>query len=179
MTERFEWLAYMINFNTYRVGAEVGCRSGATTSHILKYCPTLELLYCVDMWNILPEEYQTEYWKNVYSHTNSRKFRVMRSKFDLNIKPYLNRVHILQGLSWSMADKLSDGVLDFVFIDADHAHESVKKDIKAWLPKIVKGGVLCGHDDNLKGVVNALDELVPDWQSTGVGHTWFKKVEDD
>ena len=39
-----------------------------------------------------------------------------------------------------------DGILDFVFIDADHQYESIKQDIELWLPKVKKGGILAGHD---------------------------------
>ena len=33
-----------------------------------------------------------------------------------------------------------------VFIDAIHTFEHLNVDIGYWLPKIRKGGVICGHD---------------------------------
>ena len=39
-----------------------------------------------------------------------------------------------------------DGSLDIVFIDAGHGYEDVCTDIKFWLPKIRKGGIIAGHD---------------------------------
>lgn len=36
--------------------------------------------------------------------------------------------------------------LDAVFIDGDHSYEGVTSDIKAWLPKIKKDGIIAGHD---------------------------------
>jgi predicted O-methyltransferase YrrM len=67
--------------------------------------------------------------------------------------------------------------LDFVFIDAGHSYEEVKKDIQAWLPKVKKGGVLAGHDysKSFPGVVKAVRESLP-------GHVqkskncWFYEV---
>lgn len=50
----------------------------------------------------------------------------------------------------------------FVYIDADHAYESIHNDIHAWLPLVEKGGVLAGHDcDHYhQGVVKAVQELL-------------------
>ncbi|KAA5535421.1 class I SAM-dependent methyltransferase [Roseiconus nitratireducens] len=56
-----------------------------------------------------------------------------------------------------------DRSLDFVFIDAAHDYESVKRDIQAWKPKIKRDGILAGHDYHPEwpGVVRAVDELCP------------------
>jgi predicted O-methyltransferase YrrM len=39
-----------------------------------------------------------------------------------------------------------EGKIDLLHIDAGHSYEEVKADIKNWLPKVNKGGVLCFHD---------------------------------
>ena len=41
---------------------------------------------------------------------------------------------------------IKDGCLDILFIDGDHWYNNVYEDIKAWLPKVKKGGIICGHD---------------------------------
>ena len=35
---------------------------------------------------------------------------------------------------------------DMVFLDGSHVYEDIKRDIELWKPRIVKGGILCGHD---------------------------------
>ena len=41
-------------------------------------------------------------------------------------------------------------------LDADHATESVRRDITAWLPKVAEGGVLAGHDIDASSVAAAV-----------------------
>jgi predicted O-methyltransferase YrrM len=60
-----------------------------------------------------------------------------------------------------------DNSLDFVFIDASHEYEHVKKDIIKWKPKIKLGGIIAGHDFTPyigeKGVFEAVLEEFDEW----------------
>jgi len=71
-------------------------------------------------------------------------------------------VNVICGGSWQSAHTYKDESFDFVFIDAEHSPEMVTRDIKAWLPKVKKRGILAGHDygneryPELKGAVDKL-----------------------
>ena len=61
----------------------------------------------------------------------------------------------------------ADESLDFVYIDADHREEFVRKDIELWFPKLKKGGVISGHDYgrgieedfDFRGLTKVVDEF--------------------
>jgi predicted O-methyltransferase YrrM len=63
---------------------------------------------------------------------------------------------------------------DAVFIDGEHTYEAAKADILAWRPRLKKGGLLCGHDREAKGVKRALAELVPDHEKAKGGSIWWR-----
>lgn len=172
--KRYEWLAGIINREGYTAGAEIGCLKGITTRHILRHCPGLQLLYAVDLWSW--DVYEGEEHKKLREEWN---FPMIKRQFDKVAREFSNRLVVLQGLSWEMAEKVEDGSLDFVFIDASHSYECVMKDIKAWTPKLQPGGMLCGHDfsDRYSGVVKAVTELVSDF-SLGVDRVWRCKKGD-
>jgi cephalosporin hydroxylase len=62
------------------------------------------------------------------------------------------RLQLLQGNSQSreMLDRvvaaLSGQGLDFLFLDADHSYEGVKKDFELYAPLVQKGGIIALHD---------------------------------
>lgn len=77
-----------------------------------------------------------------------------------------------------MAKHVDDQSLDFVFIDADHGYESVKKDIQAWTPKLTGTGILSGHDINLEGVIQATSEMIQEGQlKYGEDKCWYCRKE--
>jgi hypothetical protein len=60
--------------------------------------------------------------------------------------------------------------VDFVFLDASHDRESALADIKAWLPKVKRGGVLAGHDIDAPGVRAAVDQV---FEVRIIGRSWW------
>jgi hypothetical protein len=68
------------------------------------------------------------------------------NEFLKNTQPVKHIINPIRLPSLEAANLYEDNTLDFVFIDAAHDYESVKKDITAWFPKIKKGGTIAGHD---------------------------------
>lgn len=167
---RYEWLNDLVQKNGYKIGAEIGCAGGAVIDYLLKHNLELEMT-AVDLWAQNTSKFNSGY----YDHWGHRNLWVMFNKV---VARWRKRLTILRGYSWDMAEHVEDCSLDFVFIDADHNYESVKKDIIAWAPKVKLNGIICGHDTLLKGVKKAIDELVPSWQAAGVNHIWYAMKEE-
>lgn len=96
--------------------------------------------------------------------TKAQQSRDMRRIFESNMRnlDILTYIHVYEMNSVSAAIMFFDGSVDFCFVDASHVAEDVKKDIKAWWPKIKSGGVLGGHDytwGSVRGVVNDFANL--------------------
>ena len=86
-------------------------------------------------------------WEDVQQVTGIQDYKELTfEKFKKNLSPVDGLYTAYRGFSSTMAEQFDDKSLDFVFIDADHAYESVKKDIEAYLPKIKIGGYIGGHD---------------------------------
>jgi predicted O-methyltransferase YrrM len=99
----------------------------------------------------------------------------VKAKFMENVGHYPNlRLHEMPSKEASMF--FEDGDVDMVFIDGDHTYRGVKGDIDTWLPKIKKGGLICGHDYGVEwpGVVQAVNEKFKDVEV--IGSIWYKKV---
>lgn len=93
---------------------------------------------CVDCW---------EYIKELPDDIPEDSFpEDLFATFLTNIEPVKHIITPIKELSWDGAKHYEDNSLDFVFIDAAHDYESVKKDINAWYPKIKESGIISGHD---------------------------------
>jgi hypothetical protein len=95
-----------------------------------------------------------------------------------NLKPIENKITIMKKDSVSASKCFEDEFFDIVYIDGSHEYEHVKADIKAWLPKVRKGGYICGDDYSTgwQGVVKAVDEHFRDQVNTAETNQWFVKL---
>lgn len=165
------WLAALIKARRFTRGAEIGAATGLTTSHVLKTCHFLKQYIVVDDWRpvVLPGH-------PCYREGHPWSLNNMEEEFK-KAAGSDGRVLIFKGLSWEQAAKVEDKSLDFVFIDASHDYDSVLKDLNAWSPKVRKGGVVAGHDINIKeGVEKAVLEKFKTYINAGIDNVWFVKV---
>ena len=152
---------------------EIGCWEGLSTAIIANEIKGKGKLFAVDHWKGNPGTLieQKALLTDIYAY------------FQLNMKR-LDVWDVINPMvmdSETAASICADGILDFVFIDANHIYPSIKKDIEIWLPKLKPDGILCGHDaefyyskltDEEKNIVNVLigeDYIrLGDGQETGV-----------
>lgn len=162
------------------IGAEIGVHKGENSGHLLEMHSGL-FLFMVDLWSnrtyhekavdaVGPE------YRKLYENNSVENLMAAR----IAVKKHINRVSIIREDSIVASQIFNDGYFDFVFIDAAHDYQSVKDDISSWLPKIKKGGFICGHDyDNpdFKGVNRAVEEL---FYNRGIqvdyDFTWFVEL---
>lgn len=106
-------------------------------------------LYCVDHWkgNIGTAQEAEAQKADVFS--------IFRR--NLKVTGLWHVIHPMMMSSEQAAAIFKDNSVDFVYIDADHRHSQVYQDIKMWMPKIKRGGLLCGHDCEAKFLSYPLD----------------------
>lgn len=149
------WLEQLVKDNGFTLGAEVGVHEGVTHFHLLDTCPSLTMIGA-----------------DVYIRNQSKYWPKVKTKLDT----YGIRSRFYKELSIQAAKNVGTGELDFVFIDADHRYKNVITDIKAWAPKVRKGGYVCGHDINLGDVKRAVIEYFgEDTYHIGPDDIWYVK----
>lgn len=139
-TDLAQWFAAQ----GFTIGAEIGVERGKFSAVLCAANPDLYLI-CVDPWQAYPgyrEHVSQAQLEGFYVETRER------------LSPY--DVTILRATSVEAAAQITDGSLDFAYLDAKHDEASVREDIAAWAPKVRPGGVLAGHDYNRSGVRNAV-----------------------
>lgn len=158
--------------------AEIGVAEGLFSLDILKWNPSH--LYLVDLW-----ETHAEFPGDVGSDQKWHNANYNNVFKNLGHRP---EVKILRGPSVGMANRCPDDFFDLVYIDACHSYECVMNDLKAWFPKVKKGGgVMAFHDyemDQDYGVKRAVSEfcnlygldiyLIPELKREDAG-AWFYK----
>jgi len=127
-------------FNPNFIIAEIGSFSGASTE---LFALTCKKIYSIDPYMVIKNQ------------ENDKQLNQAESKFIERMANYKNVVKI-RDTSDNASKQFDDNSFDAVYIDGDHRYDSVIKDIKTWIPKVKKNGILCGHDyyESIKIAVN-------------------------
>jgi len=151
---------YLFNVMKHVKGdvVELGCWKGVGSRKfakgLKKWHPEYKL-YCVDIYS--QEYYSGSPFYAGVKYVGINKDAIL-SDFMKNTANY--PCELLTTGSLDAANCFTDNSVGFVFIDADHAEESVTLDINTWWPKLINGGIMCGHDygkEHLPGVKIAVD----------------------
>lgn len=130
-------LPNILNQNNFKVGVEVGSFKGAFSKTILENWNGK--IYMVDVWRSLSTDEYDDSSNALYNDTSYSE--AMKS-----IQGFEDRAFMLRMKSSQAIDLFADESLDFIYIDANHAYDFVKEDMRLWYPKLKKGGLFCGHD---------------------------------
>jgi len=109
---------------------------------------------------------------------------VLETTFDEflhNIEPCKEYIIPIKGSSHEVHTQFEDKSIDFLFIDANHDYEFIKKDIELWYAKVKEGGVIGGHDFQFPGVERAVKEFFADKHPIDMAYfyttsCWFVNV---
>lgn len=112
-------------------GVEIGCMDGYSTAHILEASQLR--LTSIDPF----------IGDSMAPHLIGQEKR-----FWQNLAPWKDRIALCVDYSWNVVVHW-DRMLDFLFIDGDHAYMSVMRDFEQWTRLLKFGGVLAMHDSRM------------------------------
>jgi predicted O-methyltransferase YrrM len=141
------------------VGVEIGTHRGENAYNMLRLL-NIKKLYLVDPY--LPKEQKRQHYK----------------KANRILKKWKRKIQFHVTKSEDASSFYRYKTLDFVYIDGDHSYEAVKKDIELYYPKVIKGGVIGGHDfcGSCPGVCRAVIKFVDRYKDKNgfEFHSWDK-----
>jgi predicted O-methyltransferase YrrM len=160
-----------------RTLVEVGVHDGRNAAEML-YHLRPHKFWLIDPWSAnYPAGYAgntQKDWDELYTKVTERF-----SLFDY--------VEIIREASDKAAFLIPDE-LDMVYLDADHAYDSIAADIKLWWPKVRVGGLLAGDDysyDTVRKAVKELEKYLLSNNATyhlnispSLTQWWFVKIDD-
>lgn len=149
-------LIEMCNFIESKLGkditlVEIGSYAGISSSIFAQFFKTI---HCIDPF--LPGYDDND-------GASKSDMIAVEKQFD-EVVSFYNNIKKIKMKSVDASKLFENNSIDVVYIDGEHTYNAVKDDIKYWLPKIKKNGIICGHDYQLtfSGTIKAVDENFKD-----------------
>lgn len=164
--DELEWLAAHAAQATKIV--EVGCWQGRSTRAMAD--ATTGTIWCVDPWTGIQTTTMVRTGTGGIALMGKPMKRGVYSAFVANLSDHLatGRVQVIPTRSLVAREVLQHlAPFDLVFLDGDHAYNSIVPEITQFRPLVRPGGILAGHDYGVErwaDVTRAVDKLVPERQ---------------
>jgi predicted O-methyltransferase YrrM len=122
---------------------EIGTWKGLSTSYIGKACnKNHSPLWCVDTWLGTADDFTKDYSGYLQKEDIFSVFMNNMRLLGIDLTP-------VKMASLDAVSLFEDAFFDFIFLDASHDYENVKRDLDAWMPKLKRYGIFGGHDFHL------------------------------
>lgn len=140
------------------VGCEIGVQTGKNAEYMLNTL-NIKRLYLIDPYEAYIDCGKGRKDGTITSYKASAmgRMRIFGKKV----------IWIFKKSSEAYID-IPDLVLDFLYVDGLHNYEGVCLDLELYEPKVKVGGLIAGHDYNLRGVKKAVNERYGDRVMIGV-----------
>lgn len=146
------------------IAAEVGVAYGDFSEKIMKICEP-EKFYAIDYF-CQDDPYYSFWGLDLFRKDNMPHQQWYEHRFRDLIA--CGKMETKQGFSWDVLSTFEDDYFDYIYLDAAHDYESVKKDIAVLKHKIKDGGFIQFNDytmfsileDIFYGVVPAVNEFM-------------------
>jgi predicted O-methyltransferase YrrM len=149
------------------VAVEVGSWLGRSSVVLAKGLASARgaRLYCVDPWNGDGEDYA----RPEYDAIAQRQPLPLHEQFQENMRAFdvADTVRPLRGYSAEVGRDFA-GVIDLLFIDANHEYDSVLEDFRVWSPQLAPDGVIAFHDSDHEGPRAVIEQFIqgrPGWSA--------------
>jgi len=145
---------------------EIGSWKGRSAIFMLQNIlthPTSKLT-CVDLWDINDWNPKAEETQTLWNNPNRQKELDCANLYDIflyNIKPYKDKVEVIKDYSTNALRKFIHHKIefDFIYIDAEHTTEAVKKDFCMATQCIKNNHIIFLDDYSWDSVKFAIEEL--------------------
>ena len=121
-------------------GAEIGVKTGWFSEVLLDRWNGRRLI-SIDPW----EADEPDAYVDV-ANVAQEQHEAFLAETRARLARFGERSEIWRDYSTTAAERVADGSLDFVYLDARHDRDSVLEALEAWFGKVRPGGVIAGHD---------------------------------
>lgn len=128
-------VANRFNIPSDLIAVEIGTHEGQYAEQFMEHWSGH--LICVDPWL---NGYDDE---DPASHGDRSEHK---KEAQSKLSRFSPRVTFKETTSKTAAEQTQDNSLAFAYIDAKHRYKDILQDLNLWWPKIIKGGIIAGHD---------------------------------